>query len=125
MINDWKPYENIKKKIKIIDCQLVVHSRVVELKIWLQGREGSRKFYNPAIFLQHVGNKLLSKYGNFRKKNPQNMATLAHFFSQKKKVCISWNGFTTKPKKKGKKQKKTKNKTHSFNGDKFEEEQIV
>jgi hypothetical protein len=53
-------------------------------KMWLEVKEEGRYifiFFN--LFVLATFKKILSKYGNFKRVFPQNVATLAHVFSKK------------------------------------------
>jgi hypothetical protein len=54
-------------------------------KMWLEVKEEGRYifilFFN--LFVLATFKKILSKYGNFKRVFPQNVATLAHFFPKK------------------------------------------
>jgi len=66
-LNEW---------CKIITLSISIR-RINQILLWL--KEKLKRFKNYIIFGQPTGN-YCSKYENFRKQNPQNMATLALFF---------------------------------------------
>jgi hypothetical protein len=59
--------------------------------MWLEVKEERRFFYFFNPFVSATFKKILSKYGNFKRVLPQNVATLVHF--SPKKIFVAFTLF--------------------------------